>query len=101
MSTPEPDTVRTAADADRLDQVDAIVAAASRAADEFRSLDLEAVDRIVLAMVQAGLRAAGELAGLAIEETGFGVYEDKVIKNYVATEFLWDTQGQAQRRRDR
>ena len=90
MSTPQPGTVRTTADANRLDQVDAIVAAASRAADEFRSLDQEAVDRIVLAMVQAGLRAAGELAGLAIEETGFGVYEDKVIKNYVATEFLWD-----------
>ena len=90
MSTPQPDTVRTAADADRLDQVDAIVATASRAADEFRSLDQEAVDHIVLAMVQAGLRAAGELAGLAIEETGFGVHEDKVVKNYVATEFLWD-----------
>ncbi len=90
MSTPQPDTVRTAADAERLEQVDAIVAAASRAADEFRALDQEAVDHIVLAMVQAGLRAAGELAGLAIEETGFGVYEDKVIKNYVATEFLWD-----------
>ena len=31
-----------------------------------------------------------ELAALAIEETGFGVFEDKVIKNYVATEFLYD-----------
>ena len=90
MSTPQLGTVRSTADDDRLDQVDAVVAAASRAADEFRALDQEAVDRIVLAMVKAGLRAAGELAGLAIEETGFGVFEDKVIKNYVATEFLWD-----------
>ena len=41
-------------------------------------------------MVRAGVRAAGELAALAIEETGFGVFEDKVVKNYVATEFLSD-----------
>ena len=27
---------------------------------------------------------------VAIEETGFGVFEDKVVKNYVATEFLSD-----------
>ncbi len=41
-------------------------------------------------MVRAGVRAAPELAQLAIEETGFGVFEDKVVKNYVATEFLSD-----------
>jgi acetaldehyde dehydrogenase/alcohol dehydrogenase len=41
-------------------------------------------------MVVAGLEAAVELAELALEETGFGVLEDKVIKNYVATEFLYD-----------
>ena len=39
---------------------------------------------------------------LAIEETGFGVFEDKVVKNYIATEFLYDyLQGQALGRRDR
>jgi acetaldehyde dehydrogenase / alcohol dehydrogenase len=77
-------------DATRLEQIDAIVDTANRAATEFRALDQEAVDRIVLAMVQAGLRAAGELAAMAMGETGFGVLEDKVVKNYVATEFLWD-----------
>ena len=41
-------------------------------------------------MVVAGLRSAVELAELAMEETGFGVFEDKVVKNYVATEFLFD-----------
>ena len=25
-----------------------------------------------------------------MEETGFGVFEDKVVKNYIATEFLYD-----------
>ena len=63
---------------------------ASAAARDFRALDQEQVDRIVEAMVRAGVRAATELASLAIEETGFGVFEDKVVKNYVATEFLHD-----------
>ena len=40
--------------------------------------------------MRAGVRAAPELAKVAIEETGFGVFEDKVVKNYVATEFLYD-----------
>ena len=71
-------------------ELDAIVARARAAADAFRSLDQEAVDRIVRAMVVAGLQAAIELAQLAIEETGFGIFEDKVVKNYVATEFLYD-----------
>lgn len=35
-------------------------------------------------MVRAGIRVATELASVAIEETGFGVFEDKVVKNYVA-----------------
>ena len=37
-----------------------------------------------------GLEHAVELAELAMEETGFGVFEDKVVKNYIATEFLYD-----------
>ena len=41
-------------------------------------------------MVVAGLESAFELAQLAMEETQFGVLEDKVVKNYIATEFLYD-----------
>lgn len=67
-----------------------MVGAAAGAARAFREFDQEQVDRIVDAMVRAGVRAAAELARLAIEETGFGVFEDKVVKNYVATEFLAD-----------
>ena len=75
---------------DRMDRVDAMVDTAAAAAAAFRELDQEQVDAIVAAMVRAGVRAAAELAALAIEETGFGVFEDKVVKNYVATEFLSD-----------
>jgi acetaldehyde dehydrogenase / alcohol dehydrogenase len=71
-------------------RLDGYVERARAAAAAFRRLDQEAVDRIVWAMTVAGLRAAVELAELAMEETGFGVLEDKVVKNYVATEFLYD-----------
>jgi acetaldehyde dehydrogenase/alcohol dehydrogenase len=71
-------------------EIDAVVARARAAADAFRALDQEAVDRIVQAMVVAGLENAVELAQVAMQETGFGVFEDKVVKNYVATEFLYD-----------
>ena len=73
----------------RRHEVDAIVDRAAEAARAFRKLDQQQVDAIVEAMVRAGVRAAAELASVAIEETGFGVFEDKVV-NYVATEFLHD-----------
>jgi acetaldehyde dehydrogenase/alcohol dehydrogenase len=77
-------------DAGQAARLDDFVGRAQAAARQLRGLDQDAVDRIVWAMVVAGLEAAVELAELAMEETGFGVFEDKVIKNYIATEFLWD-----------
>ncbi len=70
---------------------DATVERARHAAAAFREItDQARVDRIVRAMAVAGLEAAYDLAELALEETGFGVLEDKVVKNFVATEFLYD-----------
>jgi acetaldehyde dehydrogenase/alcohol dehydrogenase len=63
---------------------------AGTAAEDFRSFDQEQVDAVVTAMVHAGLTHAVELAQVAVAETGFGVFEDKVVKNFVATEFLYD-----------
>jgi acetaldehyde dehydrogenase / alcohol dehydrogenase len=71
-------------------RLDGFVDRAQAAATAFRELDQEAVDRIVWAMTVAGLESAVELAELAMEETHFGVLEDKVLKNYIATEFLYD-----------
>ena len=97
MSAPSPSlqdwrdrAVAATGSAPRLDEIDEAVDRAAEAATAFRALDQEAVDRIVWAMTVAGLKAATELAFLAVEETGFGVLEDKVVKNYVATEFLYD-----------
>jgi acetaldehyde dehydrogenase / alcohol dehydrogenase len=71
-------------------RLDGYVEQAQAAATALRRLDQGEVDAIVWAMVVAGLEHAVELAELAIAETGFGVLEDKVVKNYIATEFLYD-----------
>jgi acetaldehyde dehydrogenase/alcohol dehydrogenase len=75
----------------QLDRLDGFVARSRAAAKAFRAIDdQETVDRIVWALVVAGLEHAVELARLAMDEVGFGVFEDKVVKNYIATEFLYD-----------
>src|ERR1700758_842428 len=78
------------ADAEWTARLVGFVERARNASLALRELDQEAVDRIVWAMTVAGLENAVELAELAMEETHFGVLEDKVLKNYIATEFLYD-----------
>ncbi len=63
----------------------------SRAASEFRTYSQEQVDRITRAMVIAGMKHARKLADMAREETTIGVIEDKVLKNMVACEFVWNS----------
>jgi acetaldehyde dehydrogenase/alcohol dehydrogenase len=78
-------------DDEQLNRLDGFVARSRAAADAFRAIgDQKTVDRIVWALVVAGLEHAVELARLAMDEVGFGVFEDKVVKNYIATEFLYD-----------
>ncbi len=55
---------------------------------EYAGFSQEQVDRVVAAMARVGAAAAEPLARLAVEETGFGVYEDKVFKNRFASEQL-------------
>jgi acetaldehyde dehydrogenase (acetylating) len=48
------------------------------------------VDRICLAMVEAGFAAAERLGRMACEETGYGVPEHKTLKNVLTTRILWN-----------
>jgi len=75
---------------ERIAYLDGLVRQARVASAVFTQFTQEDVDRIVKAMVLAGLERAQHLAKLAIEETKLGVMEDKVIKNMVATEFAYD-----------
>ena len=75
---------------ERIAYLEKIVSRARTAAAVFTQYTQEDVDRIVKAMVLAGLDQAQPLARLAVEETKLGVMEDKVIKNMVATEFVYN-----------
>jgi acetaldehyde dehydrogenase/alcohol dehydrogenase len=90
MTTSVDEQVTVAADDEWAARLDGFVQRAQQAAKELRQLDQEAVDRIVWAMTVAGLEHAVDLAEMAMEEVQFGVLEDKVLKNYIATEFLYD-----------
>ncbi|MBK5109862.1 MAG: bifunctional acetaldehyde-CoA/alcohol dehydrogenase [Thermoleophilia bacterium] len=81
---------QAALDPVQAERIDGFVDRAQVAAEQFRTFDQETVDKIVWAMVVAGLENAFDLAELAMRETGFGVLEDKVVKNFIATEFLYD-----------
>lgn len=69
--------------------VDQLVEKGLKALEEFRSFDQEQIDEIVKQMALAGLDQHMPLAKLAVEETKRGVYEDKIIKNMFATEYVY------------
>jgi acetaldehyde dehydrogenase (acetylating) len=61
---------------------------ARRAFDAFHGATQEQADEIVRAMAAAAEAAAKELARLAVDETGYGVYEDKILKNLYNAKFV-------------
>lgn len=71
------------------EQVDVLVRNAKQALTEFMQMTQEEVDDMIKAMALAGLDRHMPLAKLAIEETGRGVYEDKITKNLFATEYIY------------
>ncbi|MFZ2959208.1 MAG: aldehyde dehydrogenase family protein [Candidatus Ozemobacteraceae bacterium] len=63
---------------------------AKQAAAVFNQYSQEQVDRIVRAVYEAGFNNRIKLAKLAFEETHIGRWQDKVIKNVVATQFVYN-----------
>jgi acetaldehyde dehydrogenase (acetylating) len=62
--------------------------AARVAFEAFEGATQEQADRIVDAMARAAEGAAKELARLAVDETRYGVYEDKILKNLFNAKFV-------------
>ncbi|WP_394138548.1 bifunctional acetaldehyde-CoA/alcohol dehydrogenase [Cytobacillus oceanisediminis] len=69
--------------------IDSLVKKGQEALKEFDAFDQAVIDMIVREMALAGLDQHMELAKLAVEETKRGVYEDKMIKNMFATEYVY------------
>jgi acetaldehyde dehydrogenase (acetylating) len=67
-----------------------LVEAAHRAQAEVAQFDQAKIDRICEAMAKAALRDAARLGAMAVEETGYGIPEDKREKNRFAAEDVWN-----------
>ena len=76
-----------------VDNVDKLIQALERtraAQRAYATYSQEQVDRIFLAAASAANKARIPLAKIAVEETGMGVVEDKVIKNNYAAEYIYN-----------
>lgn len=66
------------------------IARVREAQKRYASYSQEEVDRIFLAAASAANKARIRLAKEAVEETGMGIVEDKVIKNHYASEYIYN-----------
>lgn len=75
---------------DGVEALEAAIARARAAQRKFAEYTQEQVDQIFLAAASAANKARISLAKMAVEETGMGVVEDKVIKNHYAAEYIYN-----------
>ncbi len=74
---------------DPVKMVDDLAQKAEVCLKQMMELNQEQVDNIVKAMALAGLSNQMKLARMAVEETGRGIFEDKVTKNIFSTEYIY------------
>ena len=75
---------------DSVEKLEKQIARVRKAQEEFAHFTQEQVDKIFLACATAANKERIPLAKLAVEETGMGVVEDKVIKNHYAAEYIYN-----------
>ena len=68
-----------------------LVARAVKAQQELMNMPPESLDRIAKAIADAGAQNAEMLAKMAVEETGFGNWQDKTLKNILGSTMTWDS----------
>ena len=73
-----------------VDELEQLITRVRAAQKVFSTFEQEAVDEIFRVAALAASDARIKLAKLAVEETGMGVVEDKVIKNHFASEFIYN-----------
>ena len=75
---------------DSVETLEAAIAKVRAAQKEFAAYSQEQVDKIFLAAAIAADKMRIPLAKAAVEETGMGIVEDKVIKNHYAAEYIYN-----------
>ena len=75
---------------DGVEKLAEAIARVRKAQQVFATYTQEQVDKIFLAAASAANKARIPLAKMAVEETGMGIVEDKVIKNNYASEYIYN-----------
>ncbi len=75
---------------DSVEKLQEAIAKVKEAQRAFATYTQEQVDKIFLAAASAANKERISLAKMAVEETGMGVVEDKVIKNHYAAEYIYN-----------
>ncbi|HHZ05493.1 MAG TPA: bifunctional acetaldehyde-CoA/alcohol dehydrogenase [Clostridiales bacterium] len=75
---------------DNVDALNAKIAKMREAQKVFATYTQEQVDKIFRAAALAANKQRIPLAKMAVEETGMGIVEDKVIKNHYASEYIYN-----------
>ncbi len=73
-----------------VERLEEVIASVREAQRKYATYTQEQVDKIFLAAATAANKQRIPLAKLAVEETGMGVVEDKVIKNNYAAEYIYN-----------
>lgn len=75
---------------DSVEKLEKALARVKKAQQTFSTYTQEQVDKIFYAAASAANKQRIPLAKMAVEETGMGVAEDKVIKNHYASEYIYN-----------
>lgn len=75
---------------DSVEKLEAELDRVRAAQREFTTYTQEQVDKIFFAAAMAANKARIPLAKMAVEETGMGLVEDKIIKNHYAAEYIYN-----------
>ncbi len=75
---------------DSVEKLTEAIARTREAQKVFATYTQEQVDKIFLSAASAANKARIPLARMAVEETGMGIVEDKVIKNNYASEYIYN-----------
>jgi len=78
-------------DLQSIQEVRDLIRDAKKAQEVFGTFDQQRVDAIVKAIAEACAANAERLAKMAVEETGFGVWQDKVLKNLLGSTITYES----------
>ncbi len=75
---------------DNVEALNDLLAKVKAAQEEYSKFSQEDVNRIFKAAATAANKMRIPLARMAVEDTGMGVLEDKIIKNHFASEYIYN-----------